>query len=99
MIFNRPRRREKKRLKWYFNSEIRVSRDVTYSGAFTCGRVTYTSIRLSTGMGVMMTYGNKLGVYATLRGGWISESYRTIVFAEEPTGGLLAFLEANATPQ
>lgn len=33
------------------------------------------------------------------RRGWKAEKYRTITFEEEPTGGLLAFLEANATPQ
>ena len=100
MIFNRPRRREKKRLKWYFNSKITASRDASYSGVFKCERATYTSISIGTGMGVMMLYVNtqRLGVYSSMSGGWNSESYRTIVFNEEPTGGLLAFLEANATP-
>lgn len=45
-----------------------------------------------------MRYGNTT-VYASAAGGWISENYRTIIFTEEPTGGLLAFLEVNATPQ
>lgn len=29
---------------------------------------------------------------------WNAEKYRTITFEEEPTGDLLAFLQANATP-
>lgn len=32
-------------------------------------------------------------------GKWRNETDRTITFEEEPTGDLLAFLEANATPQ
>ncbi len=99
MIFNRPRAAQKKRLTWYFNSKITISRNVVYSGVFTCGRVTYTSIKLTSGMRSSMQYGNNTTVYATMSGGWISESYRTIVFPEEPTGSMLAFLEANATPQ
>ena len=31
--------------------------------------------------------------------GWTDESYRTITFDEEPTGDLLTWLQANATPQ
>ena len=32
-------------------------------------------------------------------GNWMNQSYRTITFDEEPTGDLLTWLEANATPQ
>lgn len=98
MIYNRPRVGKKKRLRWYFNSKIPISRATTYSGVFTCNRVTYTSIILASGFNASMRYGNTT-VYASAAGGWISENYRTIIFTEEPTGGLLAFLEVNATPQ
>lgn len=98
MIYNRPRRQEKKRLKWYFNSKIQISRAATYSGVFTCNNVTYTAIILAAGFNAAMKYGNTT-VYTLAAGGWISERYRTIVFTEEPTGSMLAFLEANATPQ
>ena len=98
MIFNRPRVAKKKRLTWYFNSKITISRSVTYSGVFTCNRVTYTSITLTAGFNASMRYGKNTTAYAFGAGGWISESYRTITFEEEPTGALLAFLEANATP-
>ncbi len=39
----------------------------------------------------------QLSVY--LNGVWQAQEYRTIVFEKPPTGDLLAFLEANATPQ
>lgn len=38
-------------------------------------------------------------ILASDAGVWASESYRTITFTEEPTGGLLTWLQANATPQ
>jgi len=34
-----------------------------------------------------------------MMGKWEDESDRTITFEEEPTGDLLTWLEANATPQ
>lgn len=30
---------------------------------------------------------------------WTNQAYRTITFDEEPTGDLLTWLQANATPQ
>ena len=30
---------------------------------------------------------------------WTNQAYRTIIFDEEPTGDLLTWLQANATPQ
>ena len=30
---------------------------------------------------------------------WANQAYRTITFDEEPTGDLLTWLQANATPQ
>lgn len=30
---------------------------------------------------------------------WSNQAYRTITFDEEPTGDLLTWLQANATPQ
>lgn len=41
--------------------------------------------------------GGKDQVY--MMGKWRNETDRTITFEEEPTGDLLAFLQANATPQ
>ena len=47
-----------------------------------------------------MIYTSSVGkVQVYMLGKWSSEIYRTITFEEEPAGDLLAFLEANATPQ
>lgn len=35
----------------------------------------------------------------TTKSGWVSSKYRTITFATPPTGDLLTWLKANATPQ
>lgn len=53
--------------------------------------------------GLTMQYvdANGLGVtaYDGMSGGWGNSVYRTIIFDEEPTGDLLTWLQANATPQ
>lgn len=98
MIFNRPRAAKKKRLTWYFNDKITIIRNMTYTATFTCDRVKYTTIHLTSGFNSTMRYDNNTTAYIVMVG-WMSEDYRTITFKEEPTGDLLAFLEANATPQ
>lgn len=99
MIFNRPRRREKKRLTWYFDSKLSVA-----SKEFSVNFRSATSNRLyhriqAQPLVMVYTYsgGGKDQVY--MMGKWRNETDRTITFEEEPTGDLLAFLEANATPQ
>lgn len=37
-------------------------------------------------------------ISAYLNGVWKAKEYRTIVFEKPPTGDLLVFLKANATP-
>lgn len=108
MIFNRPRRREKKRLTWYFNNTITITRSVEYVAAFTLATSdkNFTALRLTkdtkqnTIQGVFQLfpgYTQKLSLYSNL-GGWSKQEYRTITFEEEPVGDLLTFLQANATP-
>ena len=46
-----------------------------------------------------MSYASDKTVTVYLKWVWQAEEYRTIVFEKPPTGDLLAFLEANATPQ
>ncbi len=46
-----------------------------------------------------MSYVSDKTVTVYLKGVWQAEEYRTIVFEKPPTGDLLAFLKANATPQ
>lgn len=48
--------------------------------------------------------GNSIHVAEQERAGnnkvtWTNQAYRTITFDEEPTGDLLTWLQANATPQ
>ena len=100
MIFNRPRRREKKRLTWYFNetlnnTELETIRDVPFiSGGKKYIGLAYDGKKLN-----YITEQNAWDVaYWPMIGGW-QEERRTITFEEEPTGDLLAFLEANAMPQ
>lgn len=99
MIFNRPKRRQKKQLTWYFNSKFNILPSLEFSAKFRSAN----SNRLYDGIiikEVFMAYKygtNQQQVY--MLGKWKDEAYRTITFEEEPTGDLLAFLEANATPQ
>ncbi len=109
MIFNRPKRREKKRLTWYFNEKVvpRFMVDVN----FTSGDAKWTRITYASAFGLYEMYYvrlvnsqivEKVTVYDDIRkaDGWDgTENYRTITFDTEPTGDLLTWLEANATPQ
>lgn len=49
----------------------------------------------SSGNSVYVAKQQKKGDKAT----WSNQAYRTITFDEEPTGDLLTWLQANATPQ
>lgn len=100
MIFNRPRRREKKQLTWHFNETISLPKEGIYYANFTCAGDSLIGIKIpkkSTSMGYIRSSTSSFEVYWLQR--WKAEKYRTITFEEEPTGDLLAFLEANATPQ
>ena len=121
MIFNRPKRQEKKRLTWYFNDAIdlfglpSIGSGVggAFNVAFTSGGNSFSLIqRGSSGSGSRLTYrlyynnnydttrtDTRYSQFRTNPGSWSSETYRTIAFDEEPTGDLLTWLEANATPQ
>lgn len=110
MIYNRPRRREKKRLTWYFNSKIyNVNLLSGFSVFFTSAEMRCKAIVFrASGRRYIMSYtaatGDGYDVASGLRSNgtifeWNDQKYRTITFEEEPTGDLLAFLEANATPQ
>lgn len=111
MLFNEPRRRQKKvSLTWYFNDEITITKSVEYEAAFTLAtsNKNFTALKLSKGMerntiqGIYKLlpagYTQKVSLYASTSG-WSKQEYRTITFEEEPTGDLLTFLQANATPQ
>lgn len=109
MIFNRPRR-QKKRLAWHFNEKIYGAiggkREARLYVKFNAGKNSYKMLYVqasgtsSTSDVAMMHYGTSTTkfdmVYLNHR--WNMGTYRTITFEEEPTGALLTWLQANATP-
>lgn len=109
MIWNMRRRKKKVSLKWHFNETIVPAMTSTSKKSFTANFK--SADRRYTGMQYMATLGNgglvisqllymyKFNTTAWERGrGWVAEAYRTVEFEKEPTGELLAFLQANATP-
>ena len=109
MIWNMRRRKKKVSLKWYFNETIVPAMTSTSKKIFTA---TFKSADSRyTGMQYMATLANgglvisqlmymyKFNATVWRRGsGWVNEFYRTVEFEKEPTGELLTFLQANATP-
>lgn len=109
MIFNRPRAKKKVSLTWYFNNTITITESVEYAAVFTLYSIDKSFIKLRLTKGTKQStmqgfyqmapgFTQKISLYANTSG-WAKQDYRTITFEEEPTGDLLAFLEANATPQ
>lgn len=96
------------KLTWYFNDTVTMTRvfDVNFtSGDWPWTRISYNSVFGRYDMVYMhVANGSVMGsmtVYAGIdQNGWSGkEEYRTIIFDEEPTGDLLTWLQANATPQ
>lgn len=48
---------------------------------------------------IVYSYGTGDIWYAYFNGSWTQEAFRTVTFAEMPTGALLAWLQANAVQQ
>lgn len=100
-------------LTWYFNETISWSKSVTYTADFTCDMAYYDAINLTYSANPKDTLYIRyrtVGVTKWQRVAelhqrsdppfqWHKEVYRTITFDAPPTGDLLAWLEANATPQ
>lgn len=111
MIYNMRRRKKKVSLKWHFNETIVPAMTSTSKKTFTANFESANSRYTYTGMQYMATLVNgKLTISQLLymykfnstvwsrSKGWTNEFYRTVEFEKEPTGDLLAFLQANATP-
>lgn len=104
---------KKSNLTWYFNKTISWSAAATYNADFTCDGNYYDAIKLTYSTNQSATlyirYRNHGSTtvkdVATLRKRsnppflWLQEVYRTITFDAPPTGDLLTWLTANATPQ
>lgn len=101
-------------LTWYFNETIDITSQPDnfwgYSSgiavSFVSGYYGFTYDHLIRGYDD--TYGGRTLIYyrkitetreLAYRNGWKGEVYRTITFDELPTGDLLTWLQANATPQ
>lgn len=115
MIFNgRRRQKEKASLTWYFNETIDLTSqpdgfwwfDSGIAVSFVSGYYGFTYDHLIRGYDD--TYGVRTLIYyreisetreLAYRNGWRGEVYRTVTFDELPTGDLLTWLQANATPQ
>lgn len=96
------------KLTWYFNDTVTMTRvfDVNFtSGDGPWTRISYNSVFGRYDMVYMhVANGSVMGSMTVYNGidqnGWSGkEEYRTIIFDEEPTGDLLTWLQANATPQ
>ena len=106
MIYNMRRRKKKVSLKWYFNSRLSLLENRTYTANFTSNGITFIEliINISSWSGGLAygfyAYGGNRSdiVYSNKTNTWKAEAYRTVEFDEAPTGELLAFLQANATP-
>ena len=106
MIYNMRRRKKKANLKWYFNSQLSILENRTYTANFTSNGRTFIELITNTSSwsggfsyGFYAYGGNRKDiVYSNKTNTWKAEAYRTVEFDEAPTGELLAFLQKNATP-
>ena len=105
---------DKPSLTWYFNETVSWTADVTYEATFTCKGASYKGIKLTyvtrRKTPSYLQYYNDLTTEEYVIAGsmtitpavafkWKAETYRTITFNAPPTGDLLTWLKANATPQ
>lgn len=102
VLFETPKPESK--LTWVFNQTVTVSTtSVVWNVTFTSNGEEFEAIEASLPSGISrVRYRNKGGHTYLLayQSSWINgEAYRTITFDEEPTGDLLTWLQANATPQ
>lgn len=100
MIYN-MRRRKKKLYKWIFNERLDIGSTKTYYIVFYSNGKKFSSIEISRGWVTTMDY-DSVRVYSRTdreAAKWPKgTAYRTVTFTEPPTGELLTFLQANATP-
>lgn len=108
MIYNMRRRKKKKQLTWLFSNSLYYEASEpskTFSATFESAGKEFYSIQLSIHprMGVTQMQYVPSQVFGTVSAytkgeGFKNKDYQTVTFREEPTGELLAFLQANATP-
>lgn len=100
-------------MKWLFNSTIALpEKGTTWTIDFVLGSSTtsYHKLDVVSVNDVLTLRGHYRVIFGsdamstskdlyTDNEGWASSAYRTITFATPPTGTLLSWLKANATPQ
>ena len=81
---------------WLLNSTVNPSyfdADKAFIVEFTSNNTSYNSLRLGRAANIIL-YDNTI----VCSGGIMQEAYRTVTFLTPPTGDLLTWLQANATP-
>lgn len=87
---------------WYFNNTIDVSIGQTFAINFLSGGLSCQQLQVGDFAGYLVYYsgGNAYRAYSSKANSWYNgTNYRTITFDEAPSGDLLTWLQANATPQ
>lgn len=87
---------------WYFNNTIDVSIGRTFAINFLSGGLSCQQLQVGDFAGYLVYYsgGNAYLAYSSKANSWYNgTNYRTITFEEAPSGDLLTWLQANATPQ
>lgn len=86
---------------WTWNETITTpEKTLSIDISFTSNGVAYTSIGLNANGFNTIAYKNPPASLIAYGGGaWKNDAYRTVVFNTNPTGDLLAFLQANAVKQ
>lgn len=87
---------------WYFNNTIDVSIGRTFAINFLSGGLSCQQLQVGDFAGYLVYYsgGNAYLTYSLKSNSWYNgTNYRTITFEEAPSGDLLTWLQANATPQ
>ena len=87
-------------LTWIINESPKImvfeqAIDFTSNGK----KFNYFMITAGSRPGIVYSYGAGDIWYAYFNGSWTQEAFRTVTFAEMPTGALLAWLQANAVQQ
>lgn len=89
-------------LTWYFNNTIDVSISRNFVINFLSGGLSCQTLRVGDAFGYLVYYsgGTAYRAYSSKKNSWLNgTNYRTITFDEAPSGDLLTWLQANATPQ
>lgn len=106
MIWNMRRRKKKGYTYRFKDLTYATAKSASYEVKFRSGKnntnffglVVDASKRRISNIRYKNEHGALFDAYMRTSGGWANEAYKTITFEKPPTGELLAFLQANATP-